>query len=212
MAETAAERPLEEGFAALAARDADLAGILDRYGQPHVRTRPQGFASLLKIIVEQQVSLASAAAIWGRLEAGLAEVSPARVLAHDIEALRGFGLSLPKARYAHALAEAVDTGALDIDGLARQDDAAAIDALVQVKGIGRWTAEIYLLTALQRPDMWPAADIALMAAAQDIKALPARPDARQMVVLAEDWRPWRTYAARLLWHHYRHTRGRAVPL
>jgi DNA-3-methyladenine glycosylase II len=206
------DRDLEAGFVAVVDLDPDLATILDRYGQPHVRSRPQGFASLLKIIVEQQVSLASAAAIWGRVEAGLQTVTPERVLAFDIDTLRGFGLSLPKARYAHALAQAVRDGDLDFDRLVDHDDELAIAELTRVKGIGRWTAEIYLLSALQRPDMWPAADIALMASAQDVKSLPARPNAREMVTLAEGWRPWRTYAARLLWHHYRHTRGRAVPL
>jgi len=205
------DRDLEQGFIEVVALDPALGSILEAYGQPHARTRPQGFESLLKIIVQQQVSLASAAAIWDRLATGLQTVMPERVLAHDIEALRGFGLSLPKARYAHALARAVASGELSFDMLAGQDDETAIEALVAVKGIGRWTAEIYLLTALQRPDMWPAADIALMASAQDVKGLPSRPNAKEMVTLAESWRPWRTFAARLLWHHYRHTRGRAVP-
>jgi DNA-3-methyladenine glycosylase II len=198
----------EPGFRAVAALDADLAGVLERHGPPPPRRRPQGFASLLHIIVEQQVSVASAKAIWTRLETGLGRVDPATVLAHDVEALRGFGLSLPKARYARALAEAVDGGGLDFDRLAGLDDEAAIAALVAVKGIGRWTAEVYLLAALQRPDVWPAADLALMAAAADLKGLAARPNAREMVALSAAWRPWRAYAARLLWHHYRHTRMR----
>ncbi|HZD26318.1 MAG TPA: DNA-3-methyladenine glycosylase 2 family protein [Alphaproteobacteria bacterium] len=206
------ERPLEPGFLEVAALDADLAGVLRRHGQPHVRTRPQGFATLLKILVEQQVSLAAANAIWARLESGLGGTTPERVLAQDEAALCGFGLSRPKARYALALAEAVQQRRLKLRALARMPDEEAIAALTEVKGIGRWTAEIYLLAALRRPDVWPAGDVALMWAAQDLKGLPARPEGPAMLALAEDWRPWRTYAARLLWHHYRHTRMRQTAL
>jgi len=207
-----ADPAVEPGLTAVAALDGDLADVLQRHGPPPPRTRPPGFTTLLNIVVQQQVSLASARAIWGRLEAGLGRVEPARVLDFGIEDLRAMGLSLPKARYAIALAETVASGELDLDGLAGHDDEAAIAALTRVKGIGRWTAEIYLLSALQRPDIWPAADLALMVAAQDLKGLARRPDAAEMAELAVRWRPWRTFAARLLWHHYRHARGRDTAL
>ena len=205
------ERPLEPGFAALAAQDRHFSQLLADHGQPHVRSRPEGFESLLQIVVQQQLSLASAEAIWRRLSAGLGEVTPRRVLSHDEAALRGYGLSGAKVRYARSLAGAVDGGRLDLRGLAQLEDETAIEALIAIKGIGRWTAEIYLLTALQRPDVWPAADVALMIAAQDLKGLDCRPGARQMITLAESWRPWRAFAARLLWHFYRLRRKRDVP-
>lgn len=204
----AAAAPLEPGFAALCEADPDFAPILAAHGQPPVRTRPEGFASLLHIIVEQQVSIASARAIWGRLSEGLVEITPRRVLMAGPERLCALGLSRPKARYAGLLAEAVADGGLDLDALRNDDDEAAIARLTAVKGIGRWTAEIYLLAALQRPDVWPAADIALMTAAQALKDLPERPKAPQMIVLAEQWRPHRAYAARMLWHYYRVLKGR----
>ncbi|MDP6342703.1 MAG: DNA-3-methyladenine glycosylase [Alphaproteobacteria bacterium] len=202
------ERPLEVGFRQVAALDSRLAGVLERHGQPRVRSRPGGFETLLKIIVEQQVSVASAEAIWKRLRTGLGRARPGAVLAHDEEQLRGYGLSRQKAHYVRQLAEAVDSGRLSFRRLVRMDDEAAIEALVQVKGIGRWTAEVYLLAAMRRPDVMPCADLALMEAARDLLGLDERPTAKEMALLAEDWRPWRTYAARLLWHHYRHAKGR----
>jgi len=212
MADGAADGTVEPGLAAVAALDADLAGVLDRHGPPPPRDRPPGFATLFSIVVQQQVSLASARAIWARLEQGLGAMKPARILACDSAELCALGLSRPKARYALALAEAVDSGQLDLGGLAGLDDEQAIAALTAVTGIGRWTAEIYLLSALRRPDVWPAADLALMVAAQDLKGLPERPDATAMTALSQAWRPWRTFAARLLWHHYRHARGRETSL
>lgn len=202
----------EPGFLALAERDADLGAVLAAHGQPPARRRDQGFASLLHIIVEQQVSIASAKAIWGRLSEGLGEVTPQRVRAAGPEQLCRWGLSRPKARYAGLLADAVLDGGLDFAGLAAADDETAIAALTAVTGIGRWTAEIYLLAALQRPDVWPAADIALMTAAQDLKRLPARPKPAEMIELAEAWRPYRAYAARVLWHYYRVLKGRPTAL
>jgi DNA-3-methyladenine glycosylase II len=207
-----ARRLLKRGLAALADADADLGRIHTELGAPPTRLRPEGFQTLLKIIVQQQVSLASGEAIWGRLLAGLDGAAPEAVRAAGQDRLCALGLSRPKAAYAHALAEAVLSCRLDLGGLAGRDDETAIAALTAVKGIGRWTAEIYLLTALQRPDVFPAADLALMAAAAEVKALPARPDAKALRLMAESWRPWRAIAARLLWHYYRHARGRDAGL
>lgn len=192
------------GLAALAAADADLAAVLARFGAPPSRRRAPGFESLVKIIVGQQVSVASADAIWRRLEAGLGRVAPEPVLAAGPDRLATMGLSRPKAAYVSGIAEAVTGGALDLDGLDALADEDAMAALVAIRGIGRWTAEIYLLSALGRPDVWPAGDLALMNAARAVKRLDARPDAGGMIALAEAWRPWRAVAARLLWHYYRH--------
>lgn len=201
-----------DGFQAVARLDSDLAAVLERLGTPPDRSRPTGFASLLQIINQQQLSLASASAIWQRLEAATHPVRPDRVLALTQEDLRALGLSRNKALFAHALAEAVQNGTLDLDGLSDLEDEAAIEALVAVKGIGRWTAEIYLITALGRPDIMPAADIALMEALRLIRGWESRPDAATLRQAAEAWRPWRTYASRLLWHHYRAHKGREAGL
>jgi len=208
----AAERLLDQGLAALAALDADLGRIHSALGRPPTRLRPPGFQTLMKIVVQQQVSLASGEAIWRRLVAGLDGAAPTAVAAAAPAELCALGLSRPKAAYAHALAEAVLDGSLDFGRLEALDDEAAVAELTRVKGIGRWTAEIYLLSVLQRPDVFPAADIALMAAAGEVKRLQARPDARALALLAESWRPWRAIAARLLWHYYRHARGREAGL
>ncbi len=211
-AEARARRRLLKGCRALAEIDPDLGAVFHAHGAPPTRSRPGGFATLLAIIVQQQVSLASGRAIWSRLAAGLGEVTAEAALARDIEGLRGFGLSQPKARYTHGLAEAVRSGDLDLAGLDALADEAAVAALTAVKGIGRWTAEVYLLTVLQRPDVFPAADIALMSAAGEVKGMAVRPDAKALGEMAEGWRPWRAIAARLLWHHYRHSRGREAGL
>lgn len=207
---------IEPGFVAVAALDRDLAGVLEAHGSPPSRKRPQGFETLLRIIVEQQLSLASAAAIWQRLSDGLrrhgGKVSPTAMLLSSEQALRGHGLSRAKVRYCRALATAVEGGDLNFRQLAAMSDEAAIENLTAIKGIGRWTAEVYLLAALARADVWPAQDVALMSAAQELKNLPERPGAKEMIALAEPWRPWRAYAARLLWLHYRHTKMRQTPV
>lgn len=199
---------LRRGLAELAAADADFARVLALHGPPPRRVRPAGFATLMQAILAQQVSRASADAIWARLAAAIDPFTPEGVLALDEPALRRLGLSQQKARYARALAGEIAEGRLDLRRLGRTADEEAIAMLTAVPGIGRWTAEIYLLAALQRPDVWPAADLALMIAVERLKGLPARPGPKQMIALAEAWRPWRAVAARLLWHYYRMSRGR----
>jgi len=196
------ETSLDEGLAALAAADRDVARALAEAGPPALRRREAGFEALLGAIVSQQVSKAAAATIWGRLEAAAAPLGPETVFALDEDALRGVGLSRQKAAYARGLAEAVMTGAIDLDGLDRQPDADIIAELVRLKGIGRWSAEIYLLFALGRPDAFPADDLALMIGAQRLKRLEARPNRNGLMEIAEAWRPWRGAAALLLWHYY----------
>ncbi len=198
------DETLRPALEALAARDPDVAHWYARCGLPPVRRRPPGFASLLHIMCAQQVSAASARAIIGRLDAAARPLTPRSFLALNDAALRAIGFSGPKVRYGRALASDVLAGRIDIDGLAATDDTAAIAHLVQVTGIGPWTAEIYLMSALDRPDVWPADDLAVQAAVQRLKDLPVRPARAQMIELAEPWRPYRSAAARLLWHIYSH--------
>ncbi len=188
--------------------DPDFAAILDRAGPLPWRTRTPGFPGLLQAIVAQLISNQAAAAIWGRLRVLPGALDPAGLLALPEDDLRGAGLSRPKAAHARILALAFQDGTLNADTLAELDDPSVVRAITAIKGLGVWTAEIYLLFALQRLDIFPAGDIALAAAAAELKRLPARPDPRELRVLAETWRPARSLAARLLWHHWRHLTGR----
>jgi len=197
---------LDAELAELAARDPDLARAITAVGPLPDRARPPGFPTLLKIICDQQLSTLAAAAIWARLEAALGTVTADRIVREPDEALRALGLSRPKVRYARILAEQVAGGALDLDAVDRMADAEAMAALTAVTGIGRWTAEIYLLFALGRPDIWPAGDLALQESMRRLKRLEARPDAAGMDRLAGKWRPYRGTAARVLWAWYRVSR------
>lgn len=199
---------LAEDLAALAARDTDIAAVLGEIGSPDPRIAEPGFASLLGIIVEQQVSVASGRAIRRKLEDALGTVTAETVGGADDALLVGCGFSRPKLRYARILAAEVTQGRLDLDTLAGLPDEAALARLTAITGIGRWTAEIYLMFVLGRRDIWPAPDLALQVAAQHLKRLPARPDARGMDLLAQNWRPQRSAAALLLWRFYRHVRNR----
>ncbi|MFQ5773960.1 MAG: DNA-3-methyladenine glycosylase family protein [Kiloniellaceae bacterium] len=204
---TAQARPdetLRPALEALAARDPDIARHYAACGLPPVRRRPPGFAGLLHIIVAQQVSAHAAGAIIGRLDAAARPLTPRRFLALDDAALKAIGLSRQKMRYGQTLAEDVLAGRLELKAVGRMVDEDAVAHLVRAKGIGRWTAEIYLLFALGRPDVWPADDLAVQAAAQRLKRLPERPARARMLELAEPWRPYRSAAARFLWHIYRH--------
>lgn len=192
-----------EGADWLAARHPRLAEAYALTGPLPLRRRPDGFAELLSAIVSQQVSTASAAAIWGRMAAaGL--VTPEAVAAASDDDLRGCGLSRPKLRYARALAGAT----LDYSALRSLPDEALIAELVALPGIGRWTAEIYALFALGRADVFAAGDLALQEAARILFELEARPTERALATMAEDWRPWRGVAARLLWAYYRVAKAR----
>ena len=197
------------GVAELAARDPDIAGIVARYGPPPLWDREPGFPTLLHIILEQQVSLASARAAFDRLRVAAEPLSPERFLELADEELLRIGFSRQKARYGRALALAIRSGDLDLDGLGALDDLAVHDALQAVPGIGPWTSTIYLLMVLGRPDVWPTGDIALAAAVGEVKGLGHRPDAVEMAAIGEAWRPWRSVAARLFWHDYLSRRGRS---
>jgi len=199
---------LDAAVAELADRDLDLAGIVARYGPPPLWDRTAGFATLLHIVLEQQVSLASAQAAFDRLTAAADPLSPRRFLAFSDVELLAIGFSRQKARYGRALAAALEEGTLDLDALAEHDDAAVREALEALPGIGPWTSTIYLLMVLGRPDVWPTGDIALATAVGEVLGLDHRPSADEMAAIGERWRPWRSVAARLFWHDYLGRRGR----
>jgi len=201
------EKTLAIAVRRLAARDVDLRATVERFGSPPLWDRPSGFPTLVHIILEQQVSLASAAAAFGRLEARLGTLTPAGFLELTDAELLGIGFSRQKARYARALASAVEDGTLDISGLGALDDDAVERELVALPGIGPWTATIYRLMVLRRPDAWPASDIALAQSLAEVQGLPGRPSPQEMLAIAETWRPWRAVAARILWHGYLETRA-----
>jgi len=175
---------------------------LERVGYPEPRLRARGYETMLRTIVGQQVSVAAAAAIWRKLEAELGEGAPADVLLScDFDALRACGLSRQKQGYARSLAELTVSGELDLD-LLPPDDEEAIAQLIRVKGIGRWSAEIYLLFAEGRPDVFPAGDLAVQIELGRLMGLPERPSEKAVRLMAEAWRPWRGAAAIFAWHHY----------
>ena len=196
------EASLHDAVGELARRDPDLGAVVARYGPPPLWAREPGFPTLVLLILEQQVSLASARAAYNRLEAATGTVTPASLLALADEELRAVGFSRQKTGYARALAAAILDGAFDPDILPELDDDGVRRELTALKGIGPWTAEIYLLMVLRRPDVWPIGDLALATAAQQVKGLAARPTPAALAELAEPWRPWRAVAARVLWHHY----------
>jgi DNA-3-methyladenine glycosylase II len=195
----------------LAARDPAFAGIEDRAGPLPWILRPKGFPGLLRAICAQLVSNEAAFAIWRRVSALPGATTPEGFLALDPErvGLEG-GLTRQKVRHARALAEAILDGSLPLDRLEAMPDAEAVSVLCRVKGIGRWTAEVHLLFSHERADVFPVGDLALQAAAAHLRGLPARPDARAMEAIAADWTPWRSIAARLLWHHWLHHTKRAT--
>jgi DNA-3-methyladenine glycosylase II len=196
------EEGLARGLRVLAERDPDLARILADLGPPPLWAREPGFPTLIHIILEQQVSLASARAAYGRLLAAAAPLTPLRFLELDDPTLKEIGFSRQKSGYGRGLARAIVEGRLDLAALGGMDDGAARAALTQIKGIGPWTADIYLLMALRRPDIWPTGDLALAAAVQRVKGLRARPTEDELEEIGARWRPWRAVAARLLWHYY----------
>ncbi len=216
MTEPTEDADLVRALSELGRADADLARAREIAGPLPDRSRPATLASLMKIIVQQQVSLASANAIWGRFESAVMAASSDgftadAVLGLSEEDMRTAGLSRPKVAYCRNLADAVAGGSLDLDGLAGIEDAAAIADLTKVKGVGRWTAEIYMMFAHGRVDLWPAHDVALQIAVQDLKALAERPTWKRMDEIAEPWRPWRGVAARVLWRYYAVIKGRVDP-
>jgi len=193
---------LHVAAAALAARDPDLGGIVARLGPPPLWDRPPGLETLVAIVLEQQVSLRSGAAALDRLRAAAGSLEPAAIVALGEEGARVAGLTRQKARYVVGLAAASIDRRFDPTAVAAADDEAARAALTALLGVGRWTADIYLLMALRRPDIWPEGDLALATAMRRAKGLASLPDAAGQRRIADAWRPWRAVGARLLWHAY----------
>ncbi len=195
-----------DGLRILARRDRRLASIIKNFGPAPMWTRKPGFSTLVYIILEQQVSLASAKATIGRLEKKMQTVTPEKLLSLSAPTLKAIGFSRQKMGYCRGLAEAVAGGDLDLHAVGKMSDEDARRMLTAQKGIGPWTADIYLLQALKRPDVWPASDLALMVGAAEALSLPVRPTSDELEEIGEKWRPWRAVAARLLWHFYLSTR------
>ena len=194
---------LLQGVRELAARDEGLAAIVTRWGPPPMWGRPRGFATLVRIILEQQVSLASAAAMFAKLERELGgAMTPAAVRAVGGPGLQALGLTRQKAGYVATLAERVADRSLPLSTLARLPDAEVAEALVRLPGIGPWTSSIYLLMALRRPDVWPPGDLALHKAMARLPGQTRPPTSDEAAAHALRWRPWRAVAARILWHAY----------
>ncbi len=202
------ETPLDPlHLAHLAAADPKLAPLAERFGHINYRLREGGFPALLGLIVEQQLSVKAANTIIARLHAGLksgdrGEVSPQALLSHDDELMRGYGLSRPKIGYARALASAMHSGAFDVEALRAMDTEEAAKALTGLKGIGRWTAEVYLMFSEGRLDLFPVGDVALREAVGWLDRLPERPDEKYCAARAATWSPCRSVAAHLLWAWY----------
>jgi DNA-3-methyladenine glycosylase II len=172
--------------------------------------RRPGFSTLLHIILEQQVSLASARAAFDRLRAAASPLTPARFLEFDDAQLKAIGFSRQKTAYGRHLAQSLMEGHFKLTALKKMDDATARAELLKLKGIGPWTADIYLLMALRRPDVWPSGDLALAVAVQKVHRLPARPTPDELEEVGAAWRPWRAIAARVLWHYYLSDQTRSV--
>ena len=205
-----APQGLDDGIAALAGEPV-FAAILERAGPPRFRRRRNGFETLLHIILEQQVSIDAAAAMFRRLNTVCDPLSPATFLALDDATLRRCGFSRQKAAYGRGLADAVANGSLDFARLAEARDDDALAALVALKGIGRWSAEIYLIFALGRDDVWPAADLGLQFGVASELGRDTRLSERELREIGDRWRPWRTVAACLFWQSYLHARKRSAP-
>ena len=202
------ERSFATAVAELCSADSDLAAIVEQHGIPEFWAREPGFPTLVLLILEQQVSLASARAAYDRLVTRIGGLTPRGVLESTDEELRADGFSRQKNRYVRALAAAVEEGSLDLESVASLEDVAVRTALVAVPGIGPGTAEVYLLSALRRPDTWPTGDIALQEGARRAKRLELRPSAEELEAIGDEWRPHRASAARLLWHLYLSENGR----
>ena len=194
---------IEAGLTELGLLDPRMARLWQTAGTPAPRARKPGYETLLRVIVGQQLSTKAAASIWQRLEDAGISRDPAAFLSQSDPALRGYGLSRQKIGYGRGLAEAIAGGTLDLTGMRRLADDEAIEALVALKGIGRWSAEVYLLFALGRADIMPADDLALVVSAGRHLGDGERWTPAQLRAEAEKWQPWRSAAARLLWHAYR---------
>jgi DNA-3-methyladenine glycosylase II len=186
----------------LSVRDRDLADVIARFGNPPQWKREPGFATLIQIILEQQVSSASAKATFIKLSAAISNLTPESFLTLDDVQLKAIGFSRQKNRYGRELARAIVDGQLDLNSLEKLDDLAIRKKLTQIKGIGDWTVDMYLMMALQRQDVFPSKDLAVAIAVKEIKNLSERPKTTQLESIAEVWQPYRAIATKILWHYY----------
>ncbi len=200
--ETLTEDNFAEGLNFLISRDPDLAEIFQTLGTPPLWVREPGFSTLIQIILEQQVSLASAKAVYTRLQAAISPITPELFLQLDDVQIKQIGFSRQKTLYARTLAQSIIAGQLDLSSLSTMDDEEIRTVLKKLKGIGDWTVDIYLMMALRRPDSLPKGDLGLILAIQKVKRLEHRPSSAEIQAIAEIWRPWRAVATRLLWHYY----------
>ncbi|HSR13000.1 MAG TPA: DNA-3-methyladenine glycosylase 2 family protein [Thermodesulfobacteriota bacterium] len=186
----------------LTAQDPDLAKVVARFGPPPLWERAPGFPALILIILEQQVSLSSARAAYARLQEAAGEITPENFLKLGDAELKAVGFSRQKAGYSRALAAAVVKEEFDISGLSSCCDVEAKERLMRMKGIGSWSADVYLMMSLGRPDVWPSGDLALATAVQAVKRMRRRPDPARLEEMGRAWQPWRAVAARIFWHFY----------
>jgi DNA-3-methyladenine glycosylase II len=201
------EEVFAKSVADLARVDADLAAVVEKYGVPPLWVREPGFPTLLYIILEQQVSLASARALFKKLQETVKPLTPGRFLKLTDAELRTMGFSRQKTLYTRLLAEAIQNRKLALHKLHELEDHHAREQLVALKGIGNWTADVYLMSALRRPDIWPVGDLALAVAVQEVKRLRKRPSPEKLEKMSAPWKPWRAVAARMFWHAYLSKRG-----
>ena len=193
------------GIKELVKRDRDLATVIDKLGYPDRWRREPGFATLIRIILEQQVSYASAKAAFERLNDVVKELTPKRFLSLDDVELKAVGFSRQKTRYGRELALAIINNELDLDSLTKLNDAEVREKLTKIKGIGDWTVDIYLMMGLQRQDVFPSKDLAVAVAVKEIKNLPTRPKKEELESIAQLWQPYRAIATKILWHYYLNT-------
>jgi DNA-3-methyladenine glycosylase II len=201
------EADITRGAEFLVEREPCFANVITVHGLPSARRVENNLQNLLKIVTEQLISLKAADAIWKRIETCLHPFDPGEILKHNLDDLRNLGLTRAKARSFHAVSEAIQGGVLNFESLHHMSDQDVLKNLVLLPGIGPWTADIYLLSALGRADACPAGDLALQVAAQDLFAMKDRPTPKDILARAENWKPWRSVAARLLWSHYRGLKG-----
>lgn len=193
---------LSQGVAELSHMDADLAAAVARHGVPPMWARSPGFSVLVKIILEQQVSLASAKSSYDRLRKKLGRITASSVEELSLRQIRACGFTRQKAEYTRDLARIVTSGEISLRQLQKDDDRTARERLMSIRGIGAWTADVYILMALRRPDIWPDGDVALSESMRVVKRMRTRPDNERMRRVARRWKPWRSVAARILWQDY----------
>ena len=196
------DRQIKPACEKLSQEHEEMAFVYNTYGAPPLWNRPMGFGTLLNIILEQQVSLASAKACFDKLAEHIGDVTPVNLLAVNDADLKAIGFSRQKTAYARYLAEAIINRHIDLDSLHALPDDEVKAELIKLKGVGEWTSDVYLLMAMLRPDVMPRGDIALHAAYQKLTGADKRPGSDEFILIAEKWKPFRSVAARLLWHFY----------